>query len=83
MAAGRDQHANAPGGPCLFGLAAAVGNSDIVSPQLVVVSYDDLVDTLGERLFDHRTGRGQYLLYNVGRCPGLVSSPSSRWPVPR
>ncbi len=37
-----------------------------MSPQLVGVSFEDLVDTLGEGLFDHRTGRKQYLLDNVG-----------------
>ena len=39
---------------------------DIVSPQLVGVSFEDLVAALGDRLFDHRTQRGRYLLYNVG-----------------
>ena len=39
---------------------------DIVSPRLVGMSFEDLAATVGDRLFDHRTGSGQYLLYNVG-----------------
>ena len=39
---------------------------DIVSPQFVGMSFEDLADAIGDRLFDHRTGSGQYLLYNVG-----------------
>ena len=30
------------------------------------MSFEDLAATIGDRLFDDRTGRGQYLLYNVG-----------------
>ena len=39
---------------------------DIVYPQLVGVAFDDLATALGDHLFDSRTGRGRYLLYNVG-----------------
>ena len=39
---------------------------DIVHPQLVGVSFEDLVAAFGDHLFDHRTGNGRYLLYNVG-----------------
>lgn len=39
---------------------------DIVSPRLVGMSFEDLAAAIGDRLFDHRTGSGQYLLYNVG-----------------
>ena len=39
---------------------------DIVSPQLIGTSFEDLAVVFGDQLFDHRTGRGQYLLYNVG-----------------
>ena len=39
---------------------------DIVSPRLVGMSFEDLAAAIGDRLFDHRTGRGQFLLYNVG-----------------
>ena len=39
---------------------------DIVSPRLVGMSFEDLIAALGDRLFDHRTQRGRYLLYNVG-----------------
>ena len=39
---------------------------EVVSPKLVGVSFEDLAAALGDRLFDHRTGSGRYLLYNVG-----------------
>jgi hypothetical protein len=42
---------------------------DIVHPQLVGVSFEDLVETLGDELYDYRTERGRYLLYNVGPLP--------------
>ena len=39
---------------------------DIVSSRLVGAAFEELAATLGDRLFDHRTQRGQFLLYNVG-----------------
>ena len=39
---------------------------DIVAPELVGVSFEDLAAALGDHLFDHRTRKGRYLLYNVG-----------------
>jgi hypothetical protein len=39
---------------------------DIANPQLVGVSFEELVAALGDHLFDHRTRSGRYLLYNVG-----------------
>ena len=39
---------------------------EVVSPKLVGESFEDLAAALGDRLFDHRTRHGRYLLYNVG-----------------
>ena len=39
---------------------------EVVSPKLVGVPFEDLAAALGDRLFDHRTRSGRYLLYNVG-----------------
>ena len=42
---------------------------DIVSPQLVGVSFEELAAALDNRLFDHRNRHGRYLPYNVGPLP--------------
>ena len=48
---------------------------DIVHPHLIGVSFGALATALGDQLFDHRTRRGRYILYNVGplkRCGKLA-----------
>jgi hypothetical protein len=39
---------------------------DYVSENLVGKSFQALADSLGDTLYDVRTGRGHYILYNVG-----------------
>ena len=39
---------------------------DYMHQGLVGVAFRDVLDRLGDAVFDATTGRGQYVLYNVG-----------------
>jgi hypothetical protein len=39
---------------------------DVVYPELVGASFEDLVRLVGKDLFDAETGRGRFVFYNVG-----------------
>jgi hypothetical protein len=39
---------------------------DIVSPGLMGCSFDNLRDAVGDTLYDSATGRGKFIVYNVG-----------------
>ncbi|MEZ6184463.1 MAG: hypothetical protein R3F62_05555 [Planctomycetota bacterium] len=43
---------------------------DFAHPDLVGVSFEEVLARLGDRLYDPRTGRGRYVLYNVGPLQG-------------
>ncbi len=42
---------------------------DVVVPHLVGGDFQDVLDALGDLLYDHRTGQGRFVLYNVGCLP--------------
>ena len=37
-----------------------------VDPALAGVPFDSILAALGDELYDHQSGRGRYILYNVG-----------------
>ena len=39
---------------------------DFVSPELSGVPFEQLAESIGEHLYDRRTGQGRYILYNLG-----------------
>ena len=39
---------------------------DFAHPRLVGLTFEDILARLGDQVFDRRTQRGRYLLYNVG-----------------
>jgi len=41
-------------------------SQELTQPGLVGASFEDVLEALADQLFDHRTGQGRYLLYNVG-----------------
>ena len=44
---------------------------DFVHPDLVGASFAELLDRVGERAWESRTGRGQFLFYNTGPLHGF------------
>ncbi|MEO1269830.1 MAG: hypothetical protein AAFX99_17215 [Myxococcota bacterium] len=39
---------------------------DVMDPQLKGLSFRELAERLGDNLYDPRTGRGRFVLYNMG-----------------
>ena len=43
---------------------------DLVHPNLIGATFDDLLAAVGDAAWDHRTGDGRYLFYNTGPLAG-------------
>lgn len=64
---------------------------DWMSDSLVGMKFQDLTERLGEHLFDPSTGRGRFILYNVGPLAGrgkfdvigLGADPDDAWSAVR
>ena len=44
---------------------------DFVHPRLVGLTFEEILARLGDQVFDRRSRRGRYLLYNVGPLSGF------------